>query len=76
VQHWLAVREREHLTYRELSQRSGIPRNTIAYWAWRLRRESADDLQSNRSRDRRQRPPDRDEGARVNGLRYRRTGHL
>ena len=43
VQHWLALREREHLTYRELSQRCGIPRNTLAHWAWRLRHEGAED---------------------------------
>jgi hypothetical protein len=41
VERWLALRDREHLTYRELSQRSGIPANTLAHWAWRLRREQA-----------------------------------
>lgn len=39
VQRWLSLRDRERLTYRELSARSGIPANTLAHWAWRLRRE-------------------------------------
>jgi hypothetical protein len=39
VQRWLKIRHREGLTYRELSARSGIPANTLAHWAWRLRRE-------------------------------------
>ncbi len=39
VERWLALRDRESLTYLELSQRSGIPANTLAHWAWRLRRE-------------------------------------
>ena len=39
VQRWLALRDREGLTYRNLSARSGIPANTLAHWAWRLRRE-------------------------------------
>jgi hypothetical protein len=39
VERWLALRDREHLTYLELSQRSGIPANTLTHWAWRLRRE-------------------------------------
>lgn len=40
VQRWLDLREREGLTYRELSRRSGIPANTLTHWAWRLRKES------------------------------------
>lgn len=39
VQRWLALRDREGLTYRDLSARSGLPANTLAHWAWRLRRE-------------------------------------
>jgi hypothetical protein len=39
VQRWLSLRDREGLTYRDLSARSGIPANTLAHWAWRLRRE-------------------------------------
>lgn len=39
VEGWLALRDREHLTYLELSQRCGIRANTLAHWAWRLRRE-------------------------------------
>jgi hypothetical protein len=41
VERWLALRDRERLTYLELSRRSGIPANTLAHWTWRLRRESA-----------------------------------
>lgn len=36
---WLAVREREGLTFRELARRSGICAGTLGHWAWRLRRE-------------------------------------
>ncbi len=39
VQRWLSLRDREGLTYRELSARSGIPANTLTHWAWRLRRK-------------------------------------
>ena len=39
VRRWLKLRDREGLTYRDLSARSGIPANTLAHWAWRLRRE-------------------------------------
>ena len=39
VRKWLGLRDREGLTYAELSRRSGIPANTLAGWAWRLRRE-------------------------------------
>jgi transposase len=38
---WLAVREREGLTYKALSARVGVPVTTLAHWAWRLRREAA-----------------------------------
>jgi len=39
VERWLALRDRESLTYLELSQRCGIRANTLAHWAWRLRQE-------------------------------------
>ena len=42
VQRWLALREREGLTFRELARRSGICAGTLGHWAWRLRREERD----------------------------------
>lgn len=42
VRRWLALREREGLTYLQLSARSGIPANTLAHWAWKLRKEAAE----------------------------------
>jgi len=36
---WLALREREGLTFRALAERSGIPSGTLAWWAWRMSRE-------------------------------------
>jgi transcriptional regulator with XRE-family HTH domain len=39
VERWLELREREGLTYQELSERSGIAASTLAGWAWRLRKE-------------------------------------
>jgi len=42
IQQWLAIRERDGLTYRELSQRVGVSANTLAQWAWRLRRDAAE----------------------------------
>ena len=42
VQRWLAIRERDGLTYRELSQRVGVSANALAQWAWRLRRDAAE----------------------------------
>lgn len=38
----LARRARHGLTYRELSEESGIPIPTLAYWAAKLRREEQD----------------------------------
>ena len=35
----LAQRERQGLTYRELSERSGIPAHTLSWWAWKLRQD-------------------------------------
>ena len=43
AQEWLAVREREGLTYKALSARVGVPVTTLAHWAWRLRREAEQD---------------------------------
>jgi hypothetical protein len=39
IQGWLSLRDREGLTYRELSERVGVPANTLAHWSWRLRHE-------------------------------------
>ena len=36
----LRRRERDGLTYRELSEASGIPAGTLAYWSSRLRRDA------------------------------------
>ena len=33
------MREREGLTYQELSERTGIARTKLSLWSWRLRRE-------------------------------------
>src|SRR5688572_10721196 len=41
IRRWLALRDREGLTYRELSQRCHVPVNTLAHWAWKLRREGS-----------------------------------
>lgn len=39
IRRWLALREREGLTYAQLAARSGINASTLGHWAWRLRRE-------------------------------------
>jgi len=39
IRGWLALREREGLTYAQLAARCGINASTLAHWAWRLRRE-------------------------------------
>jgi len=36
---WLERRERLGLTFRELSEETGIPVGTLAFWAWKLRQE-------------------------------------
>ena len=36
----LALRDREGLTFRELSARCGVPAATLNWWSWRLRREA------------------------------------
>lgn len=41
VRRWLSKREREGLTYRELSAQVGVPANTLCQWAWRMRHEAA-----------------------------------
>src|SRR5688572_4452411 len=38
MERWLALREREGLTFRELASRSGISAGTLGHWAWKLRR--------------------------------------
>jgi transcriptional regulator with XRE-family HTH domain len=35
----LALRDREGLSYAELSRRTGIQKSTLAWWGWRGRRE-------------------------------------
>lgn len=42
MRRWLARRERQGLTFRELSKETGVPIGTLACWAWKLRREEAD----------------------------------
>ncbi|MCA8976853.1 MAG: helix-turn-helix transcriptional regulator, partial [Planctomycetes bacterium] len=37
----LARRERQGLTLRELSKKTGIPFGTLSWWSWRLRQEPA-----------------------------------
>ncbi len=39
MRRWLARRERQGLTLRELSQQTGVPVGTLGCWAWKLRRE-------------------------------------
>lgn len=41
MRRWLEQRERERLTFRQLSERTGVPLGTLACWAWKLRREGA-----------------------------------
>ena len=36
----LALRDREGLTYEELSERCGLAAATLSWWSWRLRREA------------------------------------
>ncbi|MGE3173058.1 MAG: hypothetical protein AB7O97_10575 [Planctomycetota bacterium] len=38
----LARRERDGLSLRELSDRSGIPLGTLSWWSWRLRQDAVD----------------------------------
>ena len=37
----LAQRERQGLTYRDLSVRCGVPAHTLSWWAWKLRWEAS-----------------------------------
>jgi len=41
MRRWLAQREREGLTFKQLSERTEVPLGTLACWAWKLRREGA-----------------------------------
>ena len=36
----LERREQQGLTFRELSEQTGVPSGTLASWAWKLRQES------------------------------------
>ena len=42
----LERRARRGMTFRELSEESGIPIPTLSYWAAKLRRDAEDELQS------------------------------
>lgn len=42
MQRHLECREREGLTYSELEARTGVSRNTLQWWASKLRREAQD----------------------------------
>jgi len=42
IERLLRERERRGLTYRELSEQSGIPMATLAWWARKLEREAED----------------------------------
>jgi hypothetical protein len=37
IERWLRLREKQGLTLREISTRSGIPEGTLSWWAHRLR---------------------------------------
>ena len=39
MRRWLEQRDRDGLTFRELSAVSGVPAGTLAYWSWKLRCE-------------------------------------
>lgn len=41
IQRWLAERRERGLTFKQLSECSGIPVPTLTGWAWRLRKEEA-----------------------------------
>lgn len=41
MRRWLAQRDRDGLTYRELSVCVGVQANTLCQWAWRLRHETS-----------------------------------
>jgi hypothetical protein len=42
IQRWLEWRDRQGLTFKELSAESGVPVGTLAFWAWKLRQERGD----------------------------------
>jgi len=41
IERWLALREREGLTFRALAERRGNPVGTLAWCAWRARKEQS-----------------------------------
>ena len=42
IERWLRLREKQGLTLRELSTRSGIPEGTLSWWAHRLRQAKSE----------------------------------
>lgn len=41
MEHLLALREREGLTYAEAARRGKVSRGTLAWWNWRLRHDGS-----------------------------------
>ena len=39
IESYLALREREGLSFAELSRRTGVRATTLTWWSWRLRKE-------------------------------------
>lgn len=39
----LERRARQGLTYRELSEQSGVPASSLSWWSWKLRHEARSD---------------------------------
>jgi len=42
MRRWLARRAERGLTFRELSQETGVPIGTLGFWSWKFRAESRD----------------------------------
>jgi transcriptional regulator with XRE-family HTH domain len=40
MRRWLALREEQGLTFRQLSERTGVAAGTLGSWAWKLRGEA------------------------------------
>ena len=43
MRRWLALRDERGLTFRELSERTGVPVGTLACWSWKLRQRGGRD---------------------------------